>query len=107
MPRSRSSSGSNHFEFDADLWLWDGQAAWHFISVPEAITDEIDDRFGHSAKGFGSIKVEAQIGSSCFSTSLFPDSKRKTYVLPVKKSVRAVERLAVGTTARVQLTVIV
>jgi hypothetical protein len=38
-------------------------------------------------------------------TSIFPDKKRGTYVLPVKKPVRVAERLRDGSTAQVELTV--
>jgi hypothetical protein len=37
--------------------------------------------------GFGSVRVRAQIGDTEQMTSVFPDSKRQVYVLPVKKPV--------------------
>ena len=46
--------------------------------------------------GFGSIKVLVTIGNTTWNTSLFPDSKRKTFILPVKKEVRRAENLAEG-----------
>lgn len=41
-----------------------------------------------------------------WSTSIFPDRKRGTYLLPVKKAVRAAENLAAGSIARVDLVVV-
>jgi hypothetical protein len=46
------------------------------------------------------------IGSSRWRTSIFPDKQRATYVLPVKKAVRAAEGLAHGVTADVELVVV-
>jgi hypothetical protein len=94
------------YSFATELWEWDGNASWHFVSVPEDDADDIEERFGGRAGGFGSIRVEVTIGSSTWRTSLFPDSKRRTYVLPVKKPVRSAEGLTAGSTAAVTLTVL-
>lgn len=96
----------NRFTFTAELWLHDGPGGWHFVSVPEAEADEIDELFGHAAKGFGSQRVDVLIGKTRWSTSIFPDRKRGTYVLPVKKSVREAESLAAGSRARVEIVVV-
>lgn len=97
---------TSDYEFTAEVWEHDGNASWHFVSLPEHIADDIDELHGHNAKGFGSLKVEVTIGATSWSTSIFPDSKRGTYVLPVKKVVRTAEGLADGTPARVHLTVV-
>lgn len=94
------------FRFTAEVWEHDGHAAWHFVSLPEDVADDIEERFGHDAKGFGSIRVEVTIGATTWSTSLFPDSTRRTYVLPVKKAVRVAEDLEAGSTADVSLVVL-
>lgn len=93
------------FSFDAEVWLHTG-GSWHFVSVPEEVADDIEAMFGHRAAGFGSLRVEVAIGSSTWQTSIFPDAKRATYVLPVKKAVRKAEGLDAGSTARVRLAVI-
>ncbi len=95
------------FTFDAAVWEWDGTAAWHFVSLPEDVADDIEERYGHAAAGFGSLRVEVTIGRTTWQTSVFPDSKRATYVLPVKKAVRSAEGLAVGSVATVTLRVTV
>jgi hypothetical protein len=95
------------YTFEAEVWEYDGQGAWHFVSLPEDAADEIDERFGHRAKGFGSQRVEVTIGATTWRTSIFPDSKRATYILPVKKAVRKAEQLTEGTIARVDLEVVV
>jgi len=94
--------------FDAELWIWEASAegSWHFVSVPGDLADDIREQFGHRAAGFGSIRVEVTIGSSTWRTSVFPDKQRATYVLPVKKAVRAKEGLEAGSTAAVELEVL-
>lgn len=94
------------FRFDAPVWEHDGPAAWCFVSLPDAVADEIEERFGSRAGGFGSVRVEVTVGATTWRTSLFPDRKRATYLLPVKRAVRVAEHLAVGDVARVHLRVV-
>ena len=98
--------GAARYAFSAEVWEQPSTGAWHFVSVPEAEADDIEERFGHRAAGFGSVRVEVTIGSSRWATSLFPDAKRRTYVLPVKKAVRTAEGLVAGSTAAVELVVV-
>jgi Domain of unknown function (DUF1905) len=97
---------SERVEFEAELWEWDGPAAWHFLSLPEDLADEIDAEHGQHARGFGSVRVEVGIGSDVWRTSIFPDTKRGTYLLPVKKEIRRRQRLEVGERVTVGLTVL-
>ena len=92
------------YEFRATVFRWEGNAAWHFVALPEEVTDEIDERHGHSAAGFGSLPVEVTVGATTWRTSVFPDSRRKTFVLPVKKAVRVKEGLEDGVAAGFSLT---
>ena len=50
--------------FDAEVWEHEGTGAWHFVSLPEQVADEVDERFGRRAGGFGSVPVEVTIGST-------------------------------------------
>lgn len=95
-------------EFEAALWVWDARRTdtWTFVSLPTDVADEVLDLAGPSARGFGSLRVEVTVGGTTWRTSVFPDSKAGTYVLPVKKAVRAAEGLGPGDTARVRLTLL-
>jgi len=53
-------------------------------------------------RGFGSVKVTAQIGDSRWQTSLFPQ-KTGGWFLPVKKPVRLAEELEFGRTVEGEL----
>ena len=91
------------FDFEAALFEWSGNAAWHFVAVPEPISDEIAARTEGFTTGFGSVRVRVRIGSTEWATSVFPDTKMGVYLLPVKKAVRQAEGLTAGSTARVHL----
>lgn len=82
------------YQFMASIWPWkEHEGSWWFVTVPEDVSDDIEDLHGGSAGGFGSIKVEATVGSTTWRTSLFPSSEQRAYVLPVKKAVRVAESL--------------
>ena len=94
------------FTFTAEVWEHGGASSWFFLSLPEDEADEIDEMFAHKAAGFGSIRVQITIGHTTWATSIFPDTKRGTYVLPVKKAVRLKEHLVHGSVVQVALDVI-
>ena len=90
------------FEFTSELWIYPGEAGWHFVTLPTDVADAIDEAVGERA-GFGSIPVEATIGASTWKTSLFPDKQSASFVLPVKKAVRQRELLEVDAPVLVRL----
>ncbi|PPD15651.1 MAG: hypothetical protein CTY25_04885 [Methylobacterium sp.] len=87
--------------FTAPLWLWQGKGAWHFITLPEDESQVI--RLAVPRKGWGSVRVTATIGESRWQTSIFPDTRRNAYLLPVKAAIRKAEALAVGAAVDVSL----
>jgi hypothetical protein len=87
------------YVFDAELWEWPARASWFFVSVPEAISDEIDARTLGLTPGFVSVRV----GGSTWATSVFPDTTRGCFVLPIKKVVRDAEGIAPGDSVRIHL----
>lgn len=95
-------------EFEAPLWEWHGgKASWFFVSLPAGLASDI--RFasaGRPRAGFGSVKVTVRIGRQTWRTSLFPDKASGSYLLPIKKSVRAGESLGAGDNACVALTLV-
>ena len=92
------------YRFRAEVWRYEGDAAWHFVTVPADISDEIEGRTaGGPRRGFGSVRVQVSIGSSTWAPSVFPDTKRQAYLLPVKAAVRRAEGLSAGDRAPVIL----
>ena len=90
------------FEFGAPLWRHPGADGWHFVSLPAEVSAEIT---AGGRRGFGSVRVDVTVGATSWRTSLFPDSKTGTYLLPVKKAVRLAEHLEAGHEVRAQLQV--
>lgn len=101
-----TKEASPRYSFATELWRWDGPAAWHFVSLPDDVADEIEERWGHLAAGFKSVRVQVTVGRTTWRTSLFPDSKRGTYLLPVKIAVRKAEDLVDGSTVAVDIEVL-
>ncbi|OLT54063.1 DUF1905 domain-containing protein [Cellulosimicrobium sp. CUA-896] len=97
----RSTAAGTRFEFEAELWRWQARTdSWVFLALPEQVSDEIAD-LPLPPAGFGSVKVAVTLGGSRWSTSIFPDAGRRTYVLPVKAAVRRAEKVDVGDVVRV------
>ncbi len=92
--------------FDAELWLHEGDAPWCFVTLPADLSDDIADETDGAPRGFGAVRVEVTVGATTWRTSIFPDSKRGAYVLPVKKDVRRKEALEVGDVLSVGLEVV-
>lgn len=89
-------------DFTSNLWVWDGPAAWYFVTVPEKESKLIRDRFRHVHRGWGSIPVTVQIGESTWKTSIFWE-KKGTYLLPIKKEIRTKEKLITNKKVEVKL----
>jgi hypothetical protein len=92
-----------NIQFSGELWFWKGPAPWHFVTVPEDECAELEATAALVSYGWGMIPVTAQIGSSSWTTSLFPKDER--YIVPVKTSVRRAERLEVGDLVTIRLAV--
>ena len=95
----------DRFTFNAAMWKHEGSGGWYFISLPDDAADEIEEIYGQRARGFRSLRVYVTIGETRWATSIFPDTKRGTYLLPVKRAVRDAEGLTDGSTATVTVVV--
>jgi hypothetical protein len=93
------------FEFEAALWEWESKAAWYFVTVPEDVSELIAAQTAGPRRGFGSVRVQVTVGSSTWTTSVFPQSE-SNYVLPVKKAVRVKESLVADEPVAVSLSLI-
>ena len=72
------------------MWLYPGMSGWHFIGVPKKESIEIKKKNTIKA-GFGSVPVLVTIGQTKWKTSIFPDKRTETYLLPLKAEVRKKE----------------
>jgi hypothetical protein len=97
---------SETFEFTASLWRYPGEGGWHFVSLPAEIGDDITSLTAGIRAGFGSVRVAVTVGATSWRTSIFPDSKTGTYLLPVKKEVRDAEDLDTGDDVRARIQIV-
>lgn len=91
------------FQIEEKVWLYPGKAGWYFVTIPAEITKEINFFFSQHKKGWGSLPVQVTLGKTTWATSIFPDSKTQTYLLPLKAAVRKIEHLNEKDTVRISL----
>lgn len=77
----------------AHVWVYPGEGAWHFATIPARETQAIRAAHKGNARAWGSIPVTVTLGSTTWKTSLFPDTKAGAYLLPLKAAVRKKEHV--------------
>ena len=82
------------FEFSGEVFEWRGPSPFHFVRVPDDVAVEIRAVSSLVSYGWGVIPARVRIGSTGWTTSLFP--KDGGYLVPIKDAVRHAEGLAVG-----------
>ncbi|WP_375426556.1 DUF1905 domain-containing protein [uncultured Friedmanniella sp.] len=90
-------------EFSGPVWFWRGPSPFHFVTVPEVESAQIQATAAAVTYGWGMIPVTATIGSTRWTTSLFP--KDGGYAVPVKAAVRRAEQVEVDEVVRLRLTI--
>ena len=85
------------FKVRSEVWLYPGQTSnWHFVSLPRKQSDTIKKEFSGVKRGWGSLPVRVTLGKTTWKTSIFPDKKENTYLLPLKADVRRKEGVRAG-----------
>ena len=102
-PGHRSYADRVDLEFSGEVWFWKGPSPYHFVTVPEDGSAELQATSALVTYGWGMIPVGVGIGSTRWTTSLFP--KDGGYVVPLKDLVRNAERIDVGDNVTVRLAV--
>lgn len=92
-----------NYKFKSQVWLYSGIAAWHFVTIPEALSKKIKSTFAGLERGFGSLPVQVTISGSAWRTSIFPDKKAGSYLLPLKAMIRKKESIKAGQTITVSI----
>lgn len=96
----KQSTVSN-MSFTAKMWRYSGESAWFFVTLPKIKAAKL--RKTDLARGWGSIRVIATTGESSWSTSIFPDKKSQSYLLPIKAQMRKKESLKIGSRLKITL----
>lgn len=89
-------------EFRGEVFEWRGPAPHHFVRVPEDESAEIDEVKTAVTYGWGVIPVEVRMGSTTWSTSLFP--KDGGYLVPLRLDARRAEGVGLGDVVDLTLT---
>ena len=89
------------------LWHYPGPGGWHFITLPVRSARVVKSLLDGKTRGWGSVRVKATIGKTSWNTSIFPDRKSNSFVLPVKAEVRTKEEIGDGDTVGLRLDVMV
>jgi Domain of unknown function (DUF1905) len=88
-------------EFSGEVWEWRGPSPFYFVTVPDEESAELEAMSSLVTYGWGMIPVEASLGSTRWTTSLFP--KDGLYVVPLKSVVRKAEGVGVGDVVSIHL----
>lgn len=96
-------SGRIKYEFKAEVWIYSGKGSWHFVSLPIKISKEIRSYSKSDEEGWGRLKAKAKIGNTEWDTAIWFDSKKQTYLLPIKADVRKKEHIENGDTTKVSI----
>ena len=92
----------SEWTFTAPLWRWSAKqesadpGSWSFVTLPVEVAEDVRDSLVVPPRGFGSVKVDVEVGESRWSTSVFPDKDSGSYVLPVKQAVRRANGIEEG-----------
>lgn len=92
-----------NLEFRGNVWYWRGPSPFHFVTVPDEECALLHDIANAVTYGWGMIPVEARIGETEWTTSLFP--KDGAYLVPLKEVVRRAESIEVDDEVSVHLAV--
>jgi hypothetical protein len=99
----KNSLGKIIYQFKAVLWKQKSTGSWHFFSLPIIISNEIRLNHKWQEEGWGRLKIEARIKNNSWKTSIWFDTKRNTYLLPIKWIIRSNENLKENDSAQITI----
>ncbi|WP_282945566.1 DUF1905 domain-containing protein [Cellulomonas endometrii] len=88
--------------FEGEVVWWRGPAPFHFVRVPDEEAAALRAAASLVSYGWGVIPVAVTLGSTRWTTSLFP--RDGGYLVPVKDAVRRAEDVELGDTVALRLT---
>lgn len=104
---------SEHLSHSTTLTRWQGdRGTYHLISITgeSAETIAMHERLRRlelgARRGFGSVKVMAQIGATRWKSSVFPQNKSSEWILLISKKVMRAENLEMHDEVSVELELI-
>lgn len=94
------------FTIKAKVWLWPGDAGWHFVTLDKKLSESIRKVY---TKGF--VKIQVKIGKSVWNTSLFPHivdkkSKKVEYLICINKKILRAEDIYSGDEIKISIKIL-
>ena len=89
------------FDFTGRVIEWRGPAPFFYVVVPEPVSADVQELSASLTYGWGAVPVEARIGATSFTTSMFPKDGR--YLLPLRVAVRKAEGIGLDDDVAVEL----
>ena len=89
--------------FMADLWQYDGESPWGFVTLPAELSQDIRAKHGRSTTSVGSIKVTVTIGGRAGRHRCSPSARTAAMCSPSRESVRTAEQLEAGSPVEVRI----
>ncbi len=87
------TNGKISYEFTAPTWQHNSPSGWYFVSLPVAMGKEIRANLQWQEEGWGRLKAIAETGKTKWETAIWFDTKHKTYLLPLKATIRKKEHI--------------
>ncbi len=95
--------GKIKYEFSTKLWKHASPGGWHFVSLPKTISKEIRAHLKWQEEGWGRMKALVAIKTFKWKTAIWFDTKRETYLLPVKSKIRTRLNLEINQNLDIQI----
>ncbi|MCO5141521.1 MAG: DUF1905 domain-containing protein [Oligoflexia bacterium] len=67
----RIKSISSNYSFKGKIWKHIGSAAWHFVSLPKALSKKIRTKLLSSEEGWGRLKAEIKIKNTKWKSAIW------------------------------------
>lgn len=91
------------FHIEGKVWRYQGESPWHFVYVPQKVSQQIRDMKRAGKNGL--VRIKATVGKTSWTTSLFP-TKDGPYLIAVKMEVRRAEKIADGDKVKISFTLL-
>lgn len=88
-------------QFTGEIWYWRGPSPFHFVTVPDEESADIQAMASSLTYGWGMIPVTVTIGKTSWYTALWP--KDGHYIVPIKAAIRKKEGIDLGDVVTVHL----
>ena len=92
------------YNFNATIWLHSfAKGGWYFVSLPKEMSKEIRENLKWQEEGWGRLKATATVKGTTWETAIWFDSKKKTYLFPIKSAIRKAKHLEIDNIIEVML----